>query len=146
MPTFLYRKLVRDNIWQLELDAGHTPTGKRLHGLALRRAMADKLREEAAELPLDETGQAVTEELADLQQVLDDLAAECGVTKTAIEAARADKFAKKGGFRGGVYIDAVDIPDETDPFAVKFRQDPAKYPEVPAHFPAKPPAKRKNNV
>lgn len=131
MTVFRYAKLVRDNIWSLEQELGHTPHGSRLHGLALKRALVKKLVEEADEVPIESGDMAaITEELADLQQVLDDLTAECGVTEESVKLVQAAKFAKKGGFRGGVYIDTVDIPDENDPFAIKFRQDPKKYPEV----------------
>lgn len=131
MALFIYAKLVRDRIWQLELDAGHTPKGKHLRGLALKRALLTKLTEEATEIPVAKTAtKEVIEELADVQQVLDDLAHEYGITKAQIGRARRAKLAKKGGFRAGIYIDTVEITDETDPFLIKFRADPAKYPEV----------------
>lgn len=131
MPVFKYAKLVRDKIWSLERAAGHIPHGRRLGGLELKRALLKKLSEEAAEVPLASAAQnEVAEELADLQQVLDDLAAEYGISKETIETAQQMKRAEKGGFREGYYIETVEIPDENDPFAVKFRENPKKYPEV----------------
>lgn len=130
MPTFKYAKLVRDNIVKWHVESGHTPKVRHLKGEALKDALCAKLHEEA-----DEVGSAIErheliEEIADVQQILDDLCTHEHIDKKEIEQARIAKFNKKGGFKKGSYIDTVTIPDENDQWARYCRQSPDKYPEV----------------
>lgn len=130
MPTFRYDKLVRDNIWRWHEEAGHTVSGKTLAGKALRDALCEKLHEEADEVNGALSKDELTEEIADVRQILDDLCAEEGITEEAVLDAQARKRAKKGGFLEGRYIATVSMFDEDDEWAVYCRKDPAKYPEL----------------
>ncbi len=130
MPTFKYAKLVRDKIWGFHEADGHTVIGKKLTGVELRRALCEKLHEEADEVDTALTKEQLTEELADVRQILDDLCAEEGVLEAEVKTAQAKKFAKKGGFQGGRYIEMVTIADENDKWVQYCRSSPDKYPEV----------------
>lgn len=130
MPTFLYRKLVRDNIWQWHIEAGHTPKGEQLSGDKLHEAMAMKLHEEADEVASAQTRDEFIEEIADVQQLIDDLCTSAEINPNEMSLVREEKRSKKGGFLEGHFIDTVTIPDENDKWAKYCRLDPKKYPEI----------------
>lgn len=130
MPTFRYDKLVRDNIAQFHLDAGHTPVVTRLKGKELVAALCKKLHEEADEVDGALSEAALAEEIADVQQIIDDLCAVANISKTEVEKAREKKEKKKGGFQKGVYVETVYIPNEADEMVTYCRRDPEKYLEI----------------
>lgn len=107
MPTFTFAKLVRDNIWRWHEENGHTVTGRKLTGAELRKALCEKLHEEADEVDAALSKEELTEEIADVRQILDDLCLEEGIGEVELKAAQAKKAARKGGFREGHYIETV---------------------------------------
>ena len=130
MPTFLFNKLIRDKILQMHIDVGHTITYENLKGEALKAKLRDKLHEEADEIPIrDKKDDEVIEEISDVQQVLDDLKAQYGISDEQVREAQAAKFNKKGGFADGVFIESVTLP-ERDEWVKYYRKSPEKYPEV----------------
>jgi len=130
MPTFKYAKLVRDNIADWHTHVGHTPKVTHLEGKQLIRALCKKLHEEADEVDGALDRKEMIEEIADVQQILDDLCAVENIKKSEIESVRAKKAEQKGGFQKGVYIDTVYMPNEADKWAKYCRKNPTKYPEV----------------
>lgn len=129
MPTFKYDKLVRDKIAKWHEEAGHSVELKKLNDEELLRALCDKLHEEADEVGSASDTEDLIEEIADVQQILDDICAQKGISKSDIENARKAKENKKGGFKNGVYIDSVTMPED-DEWVEYCRKDPVKYPEV----------------
>lgn len=130
MPTFKYAKLVRDNIWRWHEENGHQVHGETVTGEALRAKLCEKLHEEADEVASAGSQAELIEEIADVRQILDDLCAEAGISDEAVKLAQKKKSDRKGGFRGGHYIEAVTIPDEADEWAQYCRKSPDKYPEI----------------
>ncbi len=130
MPTFQYKKLVRDNIPDWHRKNGHTVKGQTLTGRELRTALCEKLHEEADEVNAALSKTELAEEIADVEQILHDLCAEEGILPSEVEAVRLAKADRKGGFRTGSYIETVTIPDEDDKWAQYCRRDPEKYPEI----------------
>lgn len=130
MPTFQYKKLVRDNIRKFHEDKGHRVTGRMLRGADLRQALCEKLHEEADEVNGALSKDELIEEIADVRQLLDDLCREESITPEQIQAAQQAKALKKGGFLSGQYIDTVTIDDEDDEWVAYCRKSPEKYPEV----------------
>lgn len=130
MPTFKYAKLVRDNIWKWHEEAGHTVGGRKLEGAELRNALCEKLHEEADEVDGALSKEELTEEIADVRQILDDLCREEGITEAEVQTAQEKKAERKGGFREGRYINTVTMPNEDDKWVAYCRKDPDKYPEV----------------
>jgi predicted house-cleaning noncanonical NTP pyrophosphatase (MazG superfamily) len=63
--------------------------------------LKDKLVEEASEL---RDAEDIMEELADVQEVLEALIEAYGLDRGAVELARADKKANRGGFSQGLYL------------------------------------------
>ena len=130
MPTFQYKKLVRDNILGWHNDRGHEVDGKKLNGLELRKALCEKLHEEADEVDTAQDRDELIGEIADVRQILDDLCAEEGISESEIATAQKAKFVRKGGFRQGNYIDTVTMTDENDKWVLYCRKSPEKYPEL----------------
>ena len=130
MPTFKYAKLVRDNIWRWHEEEGHTVQGEQLTGKKLRAALCEKLHEEADEVSAADSKKELIEEIADVQQILDDLCAEENISKDELAVVQQKKATHKGGFREGRYIRTVMIPDENDKWAQYCLRAPDKYPQV----------------
>jgi predicted house-cleaning noncanonical NTP pyrophosphatase (MazG superfamily) len=130
VPAFQYKKLVRDNIWGWHIERGHEVDGKKLTGFELRKALCEKLHEEADEVDAAQSHEELVEEIADVRQILDDLCAEESISEHDIATAQKAKFKRKGGFREGNYIDTVTMKDENDKWVLYCRKSPEKYPEI----------------
>lgn len=130
MPTFSYRKLVRDNIPSFHDEAGHTTDVTVLRGQALSAALVTKLHEEADEVSAALQPEEFLEELADVQQIIDDLCALHGVSEETLRGVVTKKAAKKGGFQAGYYIETVTMPRDDDEWVAYCRKSPDKYPEI----------------
>ncbi|MGB3023330.1 MAG: nucleoside triphosphate pyrophosphohydrolase [Candidatus Saccharimonadales bacterium] len=130
MPTFRFDKLVRDKIAKWHIESGHTPVTRQLVGADLIAALCKKLHEEADEVNGALDKDELTEEMADVQQILHDLCAVAGVDMADLEKVRVAKAERKGGFQEGVYIDTVYMPHEDDKWVAYCRKSPEKYPEL----------------
>ena len=134
MPTFSFQKLVRNKIVQIQEAEGATPIYRVLENDDHRKELLRKLEEEVAEVreACNSTQNAeaqILEEIADVQQVLDDLVHALGLTKEEIEKARQDKEAKSGGFDEGIYIETVEIPEDNK-WVGYYRKNSERYPET----------------
>lgn len=130
MPTFRFAKLVRDNIPGWHRQKGHTVKGCQLTSDELRRALIEKLHEEADEVDGALSREELVEELGDVQQIIWDICQTEGITREELEAGIAEKTGRKGSYVGGNYIETITILDETDKWAQYCRRQPDKYPEV----------------
>ncbi len=128
MITFQLNKLVRDKFIGIYTDKEQKPTYRLLQSTELRQQLAGKLIEEAQELLAVEP-EKVVDELADIQQVLDDLKKLHGVSDAELTAAQRTKLAQKGGFTKGVFIETLTLQDD-DPWVDYYRQEPERFPEV----------------
>ncbi|MBI3889193.1 hypothetical protein HY312_01265 [Candidatus Saccharibacteria bacterium] len=82
------------------------------------------------EIPVREkSDDEIIEEIADVQQVLDDLKSQYGITDLQVGEVQAAKFDKKGGFSDGVFVESVTLP-ESDEWVQYYRNAPEKYPEM----------------
>lgn len=130
MPTFIFKKLIRDNILAKHIEAGHNIHYVKLRGDDLKLRLREKLHEEADEVPVrPEVDDEVIEEISDVQQILDDLKREYGITDEQVKKVQQAKFAKKGGFSDGVYVESVSLAED-DEWTAYYRAAPDKYPEV----------------
>lgn len=130
MPTFRYNKLVRDKIARFHIEAGHELDHEYLKDRKLLDALCRKLHEEADEVNGALGLEQLVEEIADVQQIIDDICAVSGIEKMDIENVRSKKEKKKGGFKKGVYIKTVHMPNEDDEWVEYCRRDPKKYLEI----------------
>ncbi|MCV7281685.1 nucleoside triphosphate pyrophosphohydrolase [Mycolicibacterium flavescens] len=101
-------KLVRDRIPELIRESGRTPHVVTLSPNAYRRALLDKLREEAMELSAVQTTEPMLEEAADVLEVLAAIAVEHGVTLDTIGEVARTKREKRGGFAMRLWLEAID--------------------------------------
>lgn len=131
MPKFIFNKLVRDQVLQRCLDDPKVRTNyKILDSLEFKKALIDKLHEEAQEIPvLDQADDEVLSEIADVQAVLDSLLETYGYTKDSLVAAQEKKATKNGVFEKRAYIESVDLDDDSE-WIEYFRKSPDKYEEV----------------
>ena len=130
MPTFQYNKLVRDNIAGWHEENGHIVTVRYLEGAELTKALCEKLHEEADEVHAAASQKELIEEIADVQQIIDNLCLHLGITSEEIYAIQKEKRDRKGGFDRGVYIEKVHMPNADDKWVQYCRKSPEKYPEI----------------
>lgn len=97
-----------------------------LSGQQLIDALIDKLHEESAELT---AADSPASELADLQQIIDDLTILLGTTSEDIKVKQATKLSKNGGFLEGRFVRTVTC-DENDEWATYYRREPERFPET----------------
>lgn len=124
--TFRLNKLVRDKLVQINLDMGGEVDFKILGSDKLNQALVQKLIEEARELKNSELS---AEELADLQEILDQLIRNLKVSKAEIKSIQAKKNVKNGGFKNGHYIKTLTLPADNK-WAKYYAADPQRFPEV----------------
>lgn len=130
MPTFRFNKLVRDNFRQIYDDLGQVVKTRELTNLEFKKAIRDKIIEEARELPVREHGDdEIASEIGDIQQAIDDLREVYDISAERVADAQAKKFVKKGGFTTGLYIETIELQDN-DPWVEYYRNEPDKYPEI----------------
>lgn len=93
-----FNKLVRDRIPELIQSRGENVELVQLEGEALIEALRCKLIEESFEVFDARTTTQITEELADLSEVMDALASRLGISREAIDATRKKKAEGRGAF------------------------------------------------
>lgn len=92
MPKFKFAKLVRDKIVEGQIAAGAKPIYHLLSEDEHKRLLVEKVIEEAKELIRADPSE-VAEEIADVQQALEDLAEKYGLTPRDIAKAQQVKRA-----------------------------------------------------
>lgn len=98
-----FNKLVRDRIPEIIEKNGETAVTRTLGAEEYRAALLQKLEEEVAECREN----PCAEELADIQEVILALAADLGVTPEELEAVRAEKAQKRGGFAKRTFLEST---------------------------------------
>lgn len=97
-------KLVRDEIPEMIAESGDRPVTRRVAGAEYEDYLAAKLVEEAREY-------AESRQHGELADVFEVVAAVCEATDVsleAIEARRAEKRARRGGFEEGIVLERVE--------------------------------------
>ena len=92
-----YDKLVRDRIPEIIRASGRSCAVVAMEEEAYRRALREKLVEEAQEAA-QATPEHLVTELADLSEVVDALLAAYGVKREAVQAEQQRRRAERGGF------------------------------------------------
>lgn len=128
MPTFKISKLVRDKIVAQQIEGGSRPIYRRLDLAAHKYELINKLVEEAYEIGHARPDEIVSE-IADLQQVLDDLRELYSLTADEVAAAQTRKTQKYGAFRNGIYIESVEL-DEHNEWVGYYRKNANRYTEM----------------
>ncbi|OGM28399.1 hypothetical protein A2801_02610 [Candidatus Woesebacteria bacterium RIFCSPHIGHO2_01_FULL_41_10] len=128
MRKFRFSKLVRDNIVGAIVANGNNPIWRTLQNDEYIYELKKKLAEEATELVGADSGETI-KELADVQEIIDNLLKALKVSKKELAQAQKEKNNKNGSFRKRQYIDLVEVEDNASEieYYLKF---PNKYPEV----------------
>lgn len=92
-------------------------------------ALTQKMVEELEELFECETKEQVINELADLEEVMDEFKKLVKVEQSDIDALRKQKCADEGGFKKRIYFEYIDVPENSEALAF-YVQDPERYPEI----------------
>lgn len=102
MPT--HNKLIRDKIPEIIKSSGRTPVIRTLDDTEYLTELDRKLNEECAEYQADKS----LEELADMLEVIYAIAEARGHSLEELERVRAEKAAKRGGFKKRIYLERVE--------------------------------------
>ena len=115
MPKFILNKLVRDKIVEHQKAEGRAPSYRALEPAEHKKALIEKIREEAREVPtFDQVTAKVVAELADVRQAFDDLCALYGVGEDDLRAAMMQKADKNGTFAGGTFVTEAELTDDSE--------------------------------
>jgi predicted house-cleaning noncanonical NTP pyrophosphatase (MazG superfamily) len=98
-----YNKLVRDRIPEIILTEGHTCNSVVLDGSEYRKALLEKLIEEATEAAEAPDEQLVTE-LADLHEVIDAIVSAYGIDRKMLLAEQLRRREERGGFGNRILL------------------------------------------
>lgn len=98
-----YNKLVRDKIPEIIRADNAKPVIRTLGNAEYLKELINKLKEETAEFEVDNS----LEELADIQEVVNALTVAIGKTSKQLEALRAQKAKKRGGFEKKVFLEST---------------------------------------
>jgi predicted house-cleaning noncanonical NTP pyrophosphatase (MazG superfamily) len=128
MPKFKFAKLVRDKIIDHQLTTGAITTYRQLDPNEHKNELVNKIIEESQEITQAKP-EEIAMEIADVQQALDDLKEKCGFTNEDIAKAQAMKNEKNGAFKKGLYIDYVEVADDSE-WAAYYRDNADRYPEI----------------
>ncbi|CUA79427.1 nucleoside triphosphate pyrophosphohydrolase [Anoxybacillus suryakundensis] len=108
MPV--YNKLVRDLIPNIIEEAGKTFTMRTLSDGEYREQLRKKVFEELEEYMNASDDVTAVEELADVLEIIHALAECHGATIEQVEAVRASKAEKRGGFKEKIFL--IEVHDE----------------------------------
>lgn len=100
-------KLVRDRIPEIIKRNGEVPQVRTLASTAYKRALREKLLEEAAEVGAAKTGTELLTELADVMEVLAALREVYGISHNEVEAVRRKRRKERGGFSKRIFLKAT---------------------------------------
>ena len=129
MRKFRFDKLVRDKIVDGIKEAGNIPHHTKLSNKAFVEELKKKILEEALEIPNTKGKTELVEELADLQELIDNLLDAIAVSKKELLIIQKDKNRKRGSFTKRIFIDYVEAKADSE-WIKYYLKNPDKYPEI----------------
>lgn len=127
MAIFRLNKLVRDNIPETQIAQGQQPVYRMLPRKEHRAELIKKVAEEASELA-KAGAENLAKEVADLEQVLDDLKTVAGIVAD-VQAAKAARLRKMGGFTKGLFVETIEMPED-NPWTSYYRAESKRFEEL----------------
>ena len=124
---FRVQKLIRDRLPAIMRAQGLQVFDRRLNDAEFIVALKDKLLEEAQEVGAATSQVDLSDELANVMEVIAALADASGVPLQAVEERRQAKRAERGGFAERVFNAAVEARDGL-PAAEYYLARPMQYP------------------
>jgi hypoxanthine-DNA glycosylase len=125
---FKFTKLVRDKIVSDIIANGNYPHWKTLSHEEYLKELKKKILEESQEI-LNANDKELLEEIADVQEIIDNLVIALGKTKRDLTLQQKIKNTKRGSFKRREYIEYVDVPDN-DKVIQFYLGHSDKYPEI----------------
>lgn len=129
MPEFKLNKLIRDKLPDEYERLGQVACYRRLSVDEHKIALIDKIAEEARELRASNSDIDIKSEIADIQQVINDLVELCNINPADIEICMKQKYLKKGGFKNAIFIETIKLNND-DEWIEYYRSNPETFPEV----------------
>ena len=99
-----YNKLIRDRILKIIRGAGEKPFWRVLNKKEYFKEVKKKVVEEAKELTKAKNKEEIINEVVDIQELLDVLISELGLTKSQIKKQQKIKNKKRGGFKKKLFL------------------------------------------
>jgi predicted house-cleaning noncanonical NTP pyrophosphatase (MazG superfamily) len=99
-----YNKLIRDRIPEIIKEAGWKPAVRKLKKAEFLNALKKKVFEEAGELIRAKDKKGAINEIVDIQELIDALTSEIGVSKAKTKKLQAAKRKKRGGFKKRLFL------------------------------------------
>ena len=128
MRKFRFQKLVRDKVVDGILNEGNKPDFKTLSEREYIKELKLKLLEEAKELPKAKNDNIIRE-LADIQEIIDNLIKALGLVQEQLKEAQEKKNELAGSFKKRHYIKDIKVQDNSERIKY-YLQFPDKYPEI----------------
>lgn len=128
MRRFKFSKLVRDKIVQSIIDAGNIPHWRILTEDDYILELKKKMGEEAKEI-LSAQGDDLMNELADVQEIIENLLNVLKVSKEQLLEVQKKRNKKTGSFKNRQYIDEVEAKIDSE-WIQYYLSSPEKYPEI----------------
>lgn len=128
MRKFKFTKLVRDKIVQAVIDGGNIPNWRTLSKDEYITELKKKISEEAQEIPSADSNKLV-QELADLQEVIDNLLEALNISKQELLEAQRKKNKSAGSFKKRHYIEEVKVAEDSE-WSKYYLEKLEKYPEI----------------
>ena len=129
LVRFKVNKLIRDKIPEIIASNSAKIVIRVMDKDECLQKLNDKLIEEALEVGDSKTKKEITEELADLLEVMLSIAKIHEIDFIEIQETSEEKKIKNGGFEGRIFADFVEMNDD-DPAVSYYRSNEKKYPEI----------------
>jgi len=99
-----YNKLIRDKILEIIREAGEMPYWRVLNKKEYLKEIKRKIFEEAKELIKAKDKKEIINEIVDIQELIDVLTSELGLTKSEIKKQQKIKNKKRGSFKKKLFL------------------------------------------
>ncbi len=128
MRRFKFSKLVRDKIVQSIIDAGNIPHWRILTEDDYIHELKKKMGEEAKEI-LSAQGDDLVKELADMEEIIENLLNILKVSKKQLSEVQKKRNEADGSFKNRQYVDEVEAKIDSE-WIRYYLKSPEKYPEI----------------
>ena len=129
MKKFAFNKLIRDKIPEQAEKTGCTLHIKPLSDTEYNTALINKLCEEVDEVKSATGKKDLTQEIADVYEVMDAFCALHDIHHADIQQCKQEKLSSKGGFYHRTYVTVAEYPPHSagETYCLN---NPDKYPEI----------------
>ncbi len=128
MATFLFNKLIRNNLRGEYEKMNQKATYRTLTPEEFKEALKQKLIEEVSEIDTSDKASVISE-LADAYQVIENIIEQYDIDPNEIEQVKTAKFQKKGGFSDAAFVETLELADD-DEWNDYYRKSPDIFKEM----------------